>query len=252
VHNVIVRNLHFSDARDHFPAWEPRDNGHGEWNAEYDALSLREATQVWIDHCTFDDGPERVEPTIFGRPLQRHDGLLDITKQSNHVTVSWNRFIGSDKASLVGSGDGQRADEGRLKVTYHHNLWQDVRERAPRVRYGAVHVYNNLYVITEAARHGYSIGVGHRSRIISQANAWELPANAPGRPRLRWLGGDAFADRGSLLNGHPFDLLERLRDAHPGRTIDADVNWTPPHTTSIDSAHEIADRVRAHSGAGRL
>ena len=172
VDNVIVRNIHFSDAYDHFPAWEPRDNAHGEWNAEYDGLSLRGATRVWVDHCTFDIGPERAEPAIFGRPVQRHDGLLDITQRSSHVTVSWNRFIGGAKASLVGSGDGQTADDGRLKVTFHHNLWQDVRERAPRVRYGQVHVYNNLHVVTDAGRFGYSLGVGHRSRIVSQANAW--------------------------------------------------------------------------------
>jgi pectate lyase len=252
VDNVIVRNIHFSDAYDHFPAWEPRDNVHGEWNSEYDTLSLREATHVWVDHCTFDNGPDHVEPSIFGRPMQRHDGLLDITKQSNHVTVSWSHFIGSDKASLVGSGDGQRADEGRLKITFHHNLWQDVRERTPRVRYGQVHVYNNLYLITDAARHGYSLGVGHRSRIFSQANAWEWPADAPGRPRMRWWGGDVFSDRGSLLNNQPFDLLAALREANPGRVIDGNVGWTPPHAAAIDAASEVSDRVRARAGAGRL
>lgn len=252
VDNVIVRNIHFSAAYDHFPAWEPRDNGHGEWNAEYDTLSLREARHVWIDHCTFDNGPDRPEPTIFGRPMQRHDGLLDIIRQSNHVTVSWNRFVGSDKASLVGSGDGQTADEGKLKITYHHNLWHDVRERAPRVRYGQVHVYNNLHLVTEPARYGYSLGVGHRSRILSEHNAWERPLDAPGRAPVRWWGGQAFADRGSLLNGQPVDLLGLLRDAHPDRAIEGDVGWTPPYAAAIDPAHEVADRVRARAGAGRL
>jgi pectate lyase/pectin methylesterase-like acyl-CoA thioesterase len=252
VDNVIVRNIHFSDAYDHFPAWEPRDNGHGEWNAEYDTLSLREATHVWVDHCTFDNGPDKAEPTIFGRPMQPHDGLLDITKQSNHVTVSWNRFVGSDKASLVGSGDGQTADEGRLKITFHHNLWEDVRERAPRVRYGQVHVYNNLHVITDTARYGYSLGIGHRSRIFSQDNAWEWPADAPTRPLLRWWGGQVFADRGSLLNGHAVNLLDMLRAAHPGRVIDSNVGWTPSHALRVDHADEVADRVRAHGGAGRM
>jgi len=215
-------------------------------------VSLRQATHVWVDHCTFDDGPERAERAIFGRPLVRHDGLLDITKQSSHVTVSWNRFIGSDKASLVGSGDGQTGDQGKLKITYHHNRWDDVRERAPRVRYGEVHVYNNLHVITDPARYGYSLGVGHRSRILSQANAWEWPADAPVRPLLRWWGGDLFSDRGSLLNGRPVDLLGMLREANPNRTIGGDVGWTPPYAAAIDATDEVADRVRAQAGAGRL
>jgi hypothetical protein len=52
VDNIIVRHLHLSDAYDHFPAWDPKDNGHGEWNSEYDNLSLRNARHVWVDHCT--------------------------------------------------------------------------------------------------------------------------------------------------------------------------------------------------------
>jgi pectate lyase len=252
VDNVIVRNLHIADAYDHFPAWEPRDNGHGEWNSEYDTLSLREATHVWVDHCTFDDGPERSEPAIFGQVMQRHDGLLDITKQSNYITVSWNRFSHSDKASLVGSGDGQTADEGRLKVTYHHNLWDDVRERAPRVRYGQVHAFNNLHVVTDSPRYGYSLGVGRHSRLLSERNAWAVPGDVSGQRLVRWWGGDLFADRGSLLNGRAVDLLDQLRQANPGRAIEGDVGWAPPDGPFIDPADEVADRVRAQAGAGQV
>ncbi len=43
VQDVIIRNLHIRDAYDHFPAWDPRDNGHGEWNSEYDNITLRQA-----------------------------------------------------------------------------------------------------------------------------------------------------------------------------------------------------------------
>jgi pectate lyase len=31
-------------------------------------------------------------------------------------------------------------DAGRLRVTLHHNRFSDLKERAPRVRFGAVHV----------------------------------------------------------------------------------------------------------------
>ena len=74
---MIVRNLHFRDAYDQFPAWDPLDGAQGNWNSDYDNLGLRGATRVWIDHCTFDDGdrPDDSEPQRFGRPMQRHDGL---------------------------------------------------------------------------------------------------------------------------------------------------------------------------------
>ena len=80
----------------------------------------------------------------------------------------------------------------------------------------------------------------------------EWPAGVLSRPLLRWWGGQVFSDRGSLLNGRPIDLLGMLRDAHPGRAVDGDVGWTPPHAEALDPAVEVADRVRAQAGAGRL
>ncbi len=253
VDDVIVRHLHLSDAYDHFPAWDPKDNPRGEWNSEYDNLSLRNARRVWVDHCSFDDGqrPDRDEPVRLGRRLQKHDGLLDITRQSDAVTVSWNHFRRHDKTSLVGGGDGSVADEGRLRVTYHHNHWEDVKERAPRVRYGRVHLYNNLYSVTDEAAHGYSIGVGLRSRIVAQNNVWVTPPGLPAGRLLRWWGGSALADSGSLFNGQPVDLLATLRAAQPERTFEADVGWWPHLAGGLESTTNLAERVRLGAGASR-
>jgi pectate lyase/pectin methylesterase-like acyl-CoA thioesterase len=252
VDNVIVRQLHFADAYDFFPAWDPKDNGHGEWNSDYDNLSLRGATHVWVDHCSFDDGPrpDQTERIALGRPLQRHDGLLDITQQSNFVTVSWNRFARHDKTTLVGGSDAHKLDEGRLKVSFHHNLWEQVMERTPRVRYGQVHLYNNLFVGRGdgAYAYGYSIGIGLQSRIFSERNVWETPAEiGPGR-LTRLLKGAVFADRESLHNGRPVDLLAALRAANPGAAIGADVGWTPVLHEALDPVEQVAERVRAGAG----
>lgn len=256
VENIIVRNIHFADAYDHFPAWDPKDNADGEWNSNYDNLALRGASQVWVDHCSFSDGdrPDHTERVALGRPMQRHDGLLDITHQSNNVTVSWNHFKDHDKTTLVGSSDSMTADAGRLKVTFHHNLWENTKERSPRVRFGEVHVYNNLYVGRSSAPYalGYSIGVGAKSRIFSENNVWETTGDiAPGALVRLWKG-DAFFDRGSLHNGQPVDLLAALRAANSGVAISADVGWTPRLAGPIDPAAEVAARVRASAGAGRL
>lgn len=252
VEDIIVRQLHLSDAYDHFPAWDPKDNARGEWNSEYDNLSLRNARRVWVDHCSFDDGqrPDRDEPQRLGRRVQKHDGLLDITRQSDFVTVSWNHFRQHDKTSLVGGGDGAVADDGRLRVTYHHNHWEDVKERAPRVRYGRVHLYNNLHTVSDAAAYGYSIGVGVRSRIVAQGNAWWVPEGLPAARLLRWWGGSALADDGSLRNGQPLDLLATLRAAHPERRFEADVGWRPHLAAELEAAATAAPRVRQGAGAG--
>ena len=94
VKNVIVRNLTFADTQDCFPQWDPTDGSSGEWNSNYDSVTLRGATHVWADHNTFTDAPtfDKTEATHFGRKYQVHDGALDITNGSDLVTVERNQF----------------------------------------------------------------------------------------------------------------------------------------------------------------
>lgn len=255
VDNVIVRNIHFSDAYDYFPAWDPKDNVNGEWNSEYDNITLRGATHVWIDHCSFDDGarPDDIAPVHFGRRVQHHDGLLDITQQSNWVTVSWNHFSRHDKTSLVGSSDSQRLDEGRLKVTFHHNWYEQVKERTPRVRYGEVHVYNNFFQGVSAPPYHfeYSLGIGYESRIVSENNVWETPPEVRPDQLLRVLKGNRLVDKGALHNGLAVDLMAALRTAHPSVNWTTDVGWMPQLFLPVDRAADVKARVQRAAGAGR-
>jgi pectate lyase len=253
---VIVRNIRFSDSYDHFPAWDPNDNAGGEWNSEYDTLTISGATHVWVDHCSFDDGdrPDRSARSAFGRRLQHHDGLLDIIKQANHVTVSWNVFSNHDKTSLVGNSDSRKDDAGHLKVSFHHNRFEGVKERTPRVRFGQVHVFNNLFVAAADTPYpyGYSLGVGLGSRIVSENNAWETPAGVPAAQLVRVLKGSSFSDSGSWHNGQGVDLLAALRAANPALALSADVGWKPWLHPVLDAAADVPARVRAGAGAGRL
>ena len=113
------------------------------------------------------------------------------------------------------------------------------------MRYGQVHLANNLYRIDDVAGHGYSIGIGHRADILSLANAWLTPAGSAA-PRLwRRLGAGSLRDQGSLLNGQPAGL-EHAAPPSPG----AAMPWQPPYALPIDPAADVAARVSA--GAGRL
>lgn len=259
VENIIVRDLDLSDAYDHFPAWEPRDNGHGEWNSEYDPLSITGARRVWVDHCSFSDGrrPDHLEPVRLGRRVQHHDGLLDITHGGDLITVSWCRFSGHDKTMLIGGDEKHTEDIGKLRVTLHHNHFHGCKERTPRVRYGRVHVACNLFSADRADDFGYSLGVGYRSQIVSEFNQWQLPPGISADQLIRRLKGSALSDRGSRLNGSPVDLVAAWNAARAADPLSADVGWRPADaydTRALQPAdpNRLAEQVRAGAGPRRV
>jgi hypothetical protein len=190
-HDVVLQDLHFHGVRDHFPAWDPLDGSKGEWNSDYDAVSIVRGRRVWSTTAR-SGAPIRPWQRIFDRTFETNDGLLDITRAADLVTVSWCRFSRHDKTMLIGGSDRHADDEPHLRVTLHHNLWEDCAERTPRVRFGRVHVVNNLFVVTPGAHYGYSIGLGLKARIVSEDNAWET---GPKSRRRDWF--DLGAERSS-------------------------------------------------------
>lgn len=177
--NVIVRNLTFLDTMDCFPEWSPGDGPTGNWNSAYDSISIHGATHVWIDHNRFADEGTRdeLQPVYFGHRFQVHDGLLDITHASDYVTVSWNVFANHDKTLLIGNSDSATADREHLRVTLHHNLFQDTGQRTPRVRFGKVHVYNNVYRAGAGSPFRSAWGAGTESQIHAEANYFHMSAS---------------------------------------------------------------------------
>ncbi|MGW1817656.1 pectate lyase family protein [Streptomyces sp. NPDC002125] len=254
--NVIVRNLELRDAYDCFPAWQPNTGGLGDWKTAYDTLWLRGATHVWVDHVTASDKgrPDDEEPTLFGRNFLRHDGLLDITNGSDLVTVSWSRFADHDKAMLIGNGDGVTTDRGKLRVTLHHNEFHSVVQRAPRVRFGQVHLYNNRYVIPEdGGDYRYSLGVSTESRIVAENNAFEAPGHVEVADLLKSWNGSALTQRGTVFNGFPVDLVSIYNAYNSGseQDLSPDTGWTPALHGPVDSAERAAADVAREAGAGR-
>jgi len=81
---------------------------------------------------------------------------VDITRQGNYVTLSWNRFenVGAKGVSIVGSDDKLSDDADYLRVTYHHNFFNGTAGRNPRMRYGIVHIFNNYYTDVQLGPNG--------------------------------------------------------------------------------------------------
>jgi|GEM_PF-777194 len=200
VSNVIIRNLRFENSLD-------------------DALTIEEGSHhVWIDHCDF---------------THAYDGLLDIRKGSDFVTVSWNLFFDHAKTSLVGHSDtNAEQDTGHLRVTYHHNWFNRTRERHPRVRFSALcHVYNNYFL-----GNVYGVASTMEANVLVEGNYFESV--------------DAPTHVGYGTSG-PGNLVERnnvfLQCAFPPETRGTVPE--PPYPYVVEDPSSIPERVKM--GAGR-
>jgi len=131
-HNIIIRNLAFRNL------WEFDPTGkYDKLGWDYVRITREGQTfshHIWVDHCDFG---------------KVYDGHLDIVHGSDLVTVSWCKFSGDErgpqkKVSLVGHGPNNvKEDQGRLNVTFHHNWYENIEDRAPRARFGNIHCFNN-------------------------------------------------------------------------------------------------------------
>ena len=251
--NIVIRNITFQDTYDCFPQWSPTDGSLGNWNALYDSISLRDADHVWIDSNTFEDRrtADELQPDYFGVLFQIHDGLLDITNASDLVTVSWNRFRNHDKAMLIGSSDTAVADRGKLRVTLHHNMFDGVGQRTPRVRFGQVHVYNNYFQIRRTSSYVYSWGVGIESAIYAQNNFLETDGAVPLSAFIQRFNGSAIFETGTLLNGscdessvHLVAAWNAANDPDLSETVD----WSPTPSDRLQPTSEVPDAVQRHAG----
>ncbi|HEX6291027.1 MAG TPA: hypothetical protein VFZ66_17710 [Herpetosiphonaceae bacterium] len=263
VDNVIIRNITFQDTYDCFPQWDPTDGSEGNWNSAYDSISLTTATHVWADHNAFNDGdnPDSNQPLYFGRPYQVHDGALDITRGSDLVTVSWNYFSDHDKTMLIGSTNNPgtpgspTSDFGKLRVTIHHNVFSNILQRAPRVRFGQVHIYNNYYEITDAESYGYSWGVGVGSHIYAENNYFRtVEAITPDKLIYDWRGTDRTATlyvAGTLVNGHSahdhIDLVAAY-NAVNDPDLPNEASWTPTLYAVLHPAQAVPGLVLHRAG----
>ncbi len=251
--NVILRNLRFEDAHDCFPQWDPNDGALGNWNSEYDNVELSGATHVWVDHNDFSDGGNTHLPTYFGLKYEVHDGLLDPVAGSDLLTISYNRFHDHDKSMLIGNTDKPTYDVGKLHVTLHHNLFSNLGQRAPRVRYGQVHVYDNLYVVPDPAEYLYSLGVGVESRIYAENNFFRLPPSVPLGTIVKYWKGTVLHATGTLVStggpARPVDLLAEYNAAFDP-DLGPDVGWTPTLVSGLDPTRTVPAIVLGNSGPG--
>lgn len=121
--NVIVRNLRIT---------APANDGLTIWNAHH----------VWIDHCTlYDTG----------------DGLCDMNRGSQYVTVSWCKFHYVNQVehrfTMIADGWTNLVSGNWVTnfgyYTLHHNWWSTrCDQRQASSSFGRLHYYNNYWNCT--------------------------------------------------------------------------------------------------------
>jgi pectate lyase len=275
--NIVIRNLEFQAPQDLTANWNGK-----EWNSSYKAISVVTGKQLWIDHCTLSDGAhfdsaEVVTINGVKSEVQRHDGLIDIEDSSDFVTISYTIFKNHDKTNMVGgSGDQNGVKERDYNhLTFSNDIWDASTQRAPRARFGRIHVYNNYYKGDTAAadyRLSYFLGMGAESKILSEGNVFEITGpNANASKVVANLNGYQFKDVGSWINGQPASAdieaaAKAALDANWSKVVAAasasnftvgqytnELGWTPTYPYQRAMSPEALKRHNlAYSGAGRL
>ena len=202
VSNVIIRNIAFAD-------WDD------------DAVNVEEgATNIWVDHNSFTNG---------------YDGAVDIKREADFITVSWNHFFDHDKTSIVGHDDGHTDDEGYLRVTYHHNYFDGTDTRHPRVRFGnPVHVYNNYYRDNEE----YGVASTMDAGVLVEGNYFESVDNPTHT-------GYADSDDGAIEESD--NVYDGSGEPEVGGSVES-----IPYDYTVDPAEDIPDIVTSGAGPGNI
>jgi len=225
VSNVIVRNLVIA---------RPNTNG------AIDAIHVEASHQIWIDHCDLSSN----------NGTGTYDGLIDISDQSDFVTVSWTHYHDHQDSGLIGRSDSSAAaaeDAGKEHVTYDHDLFKNLKT-GPRVRFGTVHVLNSYF--DAVANYGVAATDGANVRIEASSFRDVTPAgqtDANFGPVTTILASPATAGYVDLVNN-----VIKAADGNGQNVVPTSqiVPWAPPYPYMPDSASSVPALVTNCAGTG--
>ena len=124
-------------------------------------------------------------------------------------------------------------------------------QRAPRVRFGQVDVYNNHYVISrdQTVGYGYSIGVGFDSHLHVEANAFTTGGVVDAGQLLSVLKGSEVLTRDNLVDHRRVDLRAACNEGRPAQEqLAEDTSWEPTLRRCVDRVQHVDGVVGAWAG----
>jgi pectate lyase len=114
--NVIIRNLINRDSY--------VEGNYDCKDTDWDGIQADSCHHLWIDHCWL---------------THNCDGLIDLRKSCDYVTVSWVHLSNHNKT--FGIGWTTNTD---FRITIHHCYFDSTNQRNPSFDMGIGHLYNNF------------------------------------------------------------------------------------------------------------
>jgi pectate lyase len=206
-------------------------------------------TNIWIDHnelfSSMADCPGAGDTSF--------DGMVDVKKGADNVTISYNYMHDHHKVSLNGYTDD---DSAVRHVTFHHNLFENVGSRTPLQRHGYSHVLNNyLYKVIVS---GINVRMGGYSLV--EANYFETvlnPVTARDSTEIGYwdLRNNNLATKADVAAGNTFGITWDAGSAGTVNATDWNTTATFPealgYSYTADPFQCVHDGLRAVAGAGK-
>ncbi|GAA0137663.1 hypothetical protein YSY43_45040 [Paenibacillus sp. YSY-4.3] len=207
--NIIIRNLKIHHVN----------------IGDKDAISIEgPANNVWVDH-------NELYATL-NSDKDYYDGLIDVKKNAQYITISYNYIHDSWKTSLIGSSDSDNYDR---KITYHHNRFENINSRGPLFRFGQGHLFNNYY--NNIIDTGINSRMGAKLRI--EHNVFENSK-------------DPIISLYSAEQGF-WDVKNNLFVNSTGSMpTTSTTSYTPPYSYTLDAVNTVKSHVIANAGVGKI
>ena len=204
---------------------------------------------IWIDHNELFSSLA----VCAGAGDTAFDGMLDVKKGADMITVSYNYLHDHHKVALNGFTDD---DDAVRHITFHHNLFENIGSRVPLQRHGYAHVSNNYFSKVQAS--GINVRMGGYALV--EANYFEYvknPVTARDSSEVGFwdLRNNNLASAADVAPGNKFGITW---DNGNSGTVNATA-WTTTaafpvalgYTLTAQPAQCVRDGLRAAAGSNK-